>query len=66
MKDAPKPWKLWMLAFYAGCGGVTGVLAGAGINLLVHSWMQDGEAFILLCAVCGAIIGLKFGQHQTQ
>jgi uncharacterized membrane protein YsdA (DUF1294 family) len=60
------PPNLWVIAFFAICGGGAGVLAGAVVNLLIHAWMHDGEAFVLLCGVCGAIIGLKFGQHKTQ
>lgn len=57
---------LIIIATYAVSGAAAGFLLGEVVDMLLLQWMHDGPAFIFLCIICGAIIGIKVGQQRLQ
>lgn len=59
-----KQQQLIIIALYTVCGAVAGLLLGSILDILLLQWMHDGPAFIFLCIIFGAFIGLKVGQQR--
>ena len=56
----------WMLVLGAVIGCVAGVFLGYLGDWLLLPESNDGVAFIVFCALCGILIGVKLGERHGE
>lgn len=56
--------KRLVLVTYTLCGMLIGLVFGLFVDLFLSFWMNDGAAFMILCAFCAAIVGFQVGEKK--